>query len=809
MSSGSNAGPSGRSPFPAAASRNQHARTSRGGGGGGGGPRTSIDNSFNVDGTSTEAHSPFLNNLLRFSPKNTGAYQLSPLNHRGRDSVTNAGQQQRRARFFEATKSNNLASNENAASVNDNDDDDDSPSADPIKEVTHMDGIPIVHLRTLAKQTLLTSPATASFYSGLLFAKTGSRTDALLLAQAHVAAGQYEACLRILEEAALLHQDSPWEAVVVAAQALTAKNDWSAIITMLEDVLRLPDHNAGATTSYHSIAASQPLEDDDQIGWLSLKRSVTSYSILHPLALLCWYRGHAYHETGCGIRATTFWKLALRMDCQCQQAWESLLEKNLLTAHEAYRLVVHDLDFSPNQDWLRSLYLARIELSPQESSSNASITAATSHTSALSSAISMTMQGSSFDASSIQLSSPIQSFQISGGLNGSMAEGDDKGTPPPIQQDVEAAFDDLWNKHKLQDSPQVLAMAARRSYRRYNWKAALSYCQDLAQLDPAVEEAAFCYVSTLVVLGHKRVLFRLAHEWVEALPKSAQAWFAVGAYYYCIQRYHIAQRHFCRATRLDPQCTEAWIAFGCSFAACDESDQALASFRAAQRLSPGEHSSLMYMGMEYVRTNHLVLAHYFLQAALASSGGDPLCLHELGVLAAQKGDHKDAIGWFRRALASAVGGDSLQDSIELCHDAYWEPTIFNLGHSYRKSRQFDQALSCFARCVALCPEKFSTYSALAFTKQLMGDLEKAISYYHQALSLKPDDPFNTDMLSHALQDQILSRSQQFIDLRSSSSMSAIQNRQSLFMSPIGANVWRQKEDSTTSEDMDIDMSATS
>jgi anaphase-promoting complex subunit 6 len=79
-------------------------------------------------------------------------------------------------------------------------------------------------------------------------------------------------------------------------------------------------------------------------------------------------------------------------------------------------------------------------------------------------------------------------------------------------------------------------------------------------------DAAFCYVATLVILGHKRVLFRLAHEWVETSPKSAQAWFAVGAYYFCCERYHVAQRHFCRATRLDPQCTEAWIAFGCSFA---------------------------------------------------------------------------------------------------------------------------------------------------------------------------------------------------------------------------------------------------
>jgi Flp pilus assembly protein TadD len=276
------------------------------------------------------------------------------------------------------------------------------------------------------------------------------------------------------------------------------------------------------------------------------------------------------------------------------------------------------------------------------------------------------------------MSSPISTFQTPAGGGGGVElletiNNNSKNAGKslsPILDHVDAAFHKLWNEYKLDHCPQVLAMAARRSYRRCDWKASLAYCQELAQLDPAMTDAAFCYVATLVILGHKRVLFRLAHEWVDASPKSAQAWFAVGAYYFCCERYHVAQRHFCRATRLDPQCTEAWIAFGCSFAACDESDQALASFRAAQRLSPGEHSSLLYMGMEYVRTNHLVLAQYFLESALSTSGGDPLCSHELGVLASLKGDHGASISFLQRALAAIVGGDSIEETIDMSHDPY-------------------------------------------------------------------------------------------------------------------------------------------
>lgn len=148
-----------------------------------------------------------------------------------------------------------------------------------------------------------------------------------------------------------------------------------------------------------------------------------------------------------------------------------------------------------------------------------------------------------------------------------------------------------------------------------------------------------------------------------------------------------AQRHFCRATRLDPQCAEAWIAFGTSFAACDESDQALASFRAAQRLAPGNHVSLLYIGMEYLRTNHLVLAQHFLSAANDSCNGtDPLAKSELGVLNLYQKNYGPAISWFLQALGASVDElreagrhnstclldvDALSALVEGVQDDYW------------------------------------------------------------------------------------------------------------------------------------------
>jgi len=380
-----------------------------------------------------------------------------------------------------------------------------------------------------------------------------------------------------------------------------------------------------------------------------------------------------------------------------------------------------------------------------------------------------------------------------------------------IVKDVETAFQNLHIKHHLSQSPEILTIAATRAYNSYNLPLALHYCQTLHEKDPLCSTAANIQIATLTGLGHKRPLFRLAHALVDADPKSAMSWYAVGCYYYTCQRFDLAQRHFCRATRLDPRSAECWIGFGCSFALCDENDQANACFRAAQRLYAGSHYPMLYMGMEHLRTNNIPLAGHFLNSARSMGRDDPLCCNELGVWAYRKKEWLDAINWFILALRIYVehdvgggkawaewdndvktnvrrenrimeeegrtssftgqfsrfdfGGDGMEkqsnysnlsdrDCVEFCEEAFWEPTIFNLGQSYRKARRFHEASMCFEKCLALCPGNAMTYSALGFTRHLVGDLEVAIESYHQALSHKPDDPFASEMLNRSLYEAL-------------------------------------------------------
>ena len=457
-----------------------------------------------------------------------------------------------------------------------------------------------------------------------------------------------------------------------------------------------------------------------------------------------------------------------------------------------------------------------------------------------------------------------------------------------MSQTIDDAFHNLAIMHKLGHSPDVLSHAAIRAYALHDLHSALAYCTAIDAIDPYCRTAGYVHVATLVGLNLKRRLFHLAHRLVDTDPKDALAWFAVGSYYYTIRRYDLAQRHFSRSTRLDPSSAECWIGFGCSFAVCDESDQALASFRAAQNKYSGSHVPLLYMGMEYLRTNHLSLAGHFLNSAQRTDPYDMLCCNELGVWSYRQGDMLDASFWFLKALrlqlraegssslssadeglgmdgfilltgkpatkarlggvANSGGNKVLIDSVhasssvtpyvvrrsshaegppistvlcaiktpsghsiaaslfsethahrdtdflsdmecvERCKDPFWEPTIFNLGQSFRKLKRFEDAIVCFEKCTSLNPVctinvlemdavlvfiitcgkylmltiasfecykgNYAAFAALGFARHLGGDVDGAIDTYHKALSRKPEDNFTSEMLMRALAEAV-------------------------------------------------------
>lgn len=431
---------------------------------------------------------------------------------------------------------------------------------------------------------------------------------------------------------------------------------------------------------------------------------------------------------------------SLQFHVTCQLSWKMLCDKQLLTQSQLNQFLTNDLTFPTNHSWLQPFYLTQLS------------TTTTSTTS--------TKEEGDNEEDFLPNHSPNNNHNYTSSHETLTKRQEQKTNHNNNNEDgervIQDAFEILEIKHdlKIKNSPELSSLAAIRAYEQNDLKTALYYCQQ--NLQQTTGTALFVHVSTLTALQHKRSLFALAHKLVHATStttintgeEAAIAWYAVGCYYYSCQKYELAQRNFCRATRLAPKRAECWIAFGCSFSIVDESDQALASYRAAQKYTPSSPLPFLYMGMEYMRTNHSSLAKHFFTTAQSLSSTDkhnnPLLYNELGVWHYKQQDYTQAISYFQKALSSSSSSEQ----------EFWEPTMFNLGQSYRKSKQYANALECFEHCISTCPGKACGYSALGFTHHLLGNMDDAIEQYHLALSRKPDDTFASEMLYRALQEAI-------------------------------------------------------
>lgn len=169
-------------------------------------------------------------------------------------------------------------------------------------------------------------------------------------------------------------------------------------------------------------------------------------------------------------------------------------------------------------------------------------------------------------------------------------------------------------------------------------------------VDPYDERALYIYVATMVELKLKTELFYLGHELVNSFPKRAMSWYTVGCYYWCCEKFDLAQKHLLKATKLDKRCAKAWVLLGHVMSALEESEQAIAAFRTASRLLPGEHMPLVCTAKELARSNHLAPALHILSSALDICPDDPGLLNELGVTYLKQGSMDLALQFFGKAV---------------------------------------------------------------------------------------------------------------------------------------------------------------
>lgn len=297
----------------------------------------------------------------------------------------------------------------------------------------------------------------------------------------------------------------------------------------------------------------------------------------------------------------------------------------------------------------------------------------------------------------------------------------------------------------VSNSLDVVVCLAEKQFAKCDFQLCYKMTSQVLQKDPLHSACLLLHISGMVELKKTNDLFFLAHKLVDNYPDQALSWYAVGSYYYLISKYEAARRFLSKATTIDRSFGPAWIAFGHAFAVEGEHDQAMAAYFTASKLMPGAYQPLLYVGIEYNKTNNAKLAERFLNQALTIAPDDPTVKHELGQIAFQNGNYVKAEKCFREALENV---QSLSTGVIL---DTWEPLVNNLGHAIRKQGRYEDALEYHQQALVLVPHNSHTLSAIGFVHSLLGNCEQAISYFHKALSLRKDDTFSVQMLGQTLE----------------------------------------------------------
>lgn len=306
------------------------------------------------------------------------------------------------------------------------------------------------------------------------------------------------------------------------------------------------------------------------------------------------------------------------------------------------------------------------------------------------------------------------------------------------------ASETLSTHYNLATNSDLLLSKAELFFTQCRFKQALSLTTSILEIDEYNFSIYPLHLACLHELAQTNTLFLLSHRLAELYPDQPATWLAVGVYYLSISQIPEARRFFTKASTMDSQFGPAWIGFAHTFAAEGEHDQAIAAYSTAARLFQGTHLPQLFLGMQNLQLNNLNLAHEYLNAAYALCSTDPLLLNELGVVFYHLDHLSEAIHVFNSALTIAADIDS--------DPRAWIATRANLGHAYRRQREWVLALQEFEEVLRQGGRDAGVFCAKGLVLLEMGRSWEAVCTLHEALAVEPQDPIATDLLGRALEE---------------------------------------------------------
>ncbi|KAF8072071.1 hypothetical protein FPV67DRAFT_1483779 [Lyophyllum atratum] len=306
----------------------------------------------------------------------------------------------------------------------------------------------------------------------------------------------------------------------------------------------------------------------------------------------------------------------------------------------------------------------------------------------------------------------------------------------------------LVDEFGLGDNPDVLYSFADALYANFRWADCFVITSRILGLVSIHNATMPLHIACMYHLSHLHSkLFILAHEMVDREPENPISWYAVGVWYLSGGKWAQARQYFSKTSLMDPRFGPAWIAFAHTFALEGEHDHAVTAYSTCARMFTGSHLPLMFVGMENIMLSNHALADEALNAANSMCDGDPLLVNEMGVMAFNHGEYERAADLFSKALDLAQVTQSSQKS--------WATTYLNLGTSHRKLGRLKEAKEAYQKVLELDSRHSMALGFLGLVHHLLGEVDKAIVKYHEALSIDPINPHVLELLNMALEANIM------------------------------------------------------
>ncbi|KAK3332524.1 hypothetical protein B0T19DRAFT_105502 [Cercophora scortea] len=273
-----------------------------------------------------------------------------------------------------------------------------------------------------------------------------------------------------------------------------------------------------------------------------------------------------------------------------------------------------------------------------------------------------------------------------------------------------------------QDTPWVLAQMGRAQYEQANYGEAEKFFRRLRILAPTRLEDMEVYSTILWHLRKETELSFLAHELVDAVWDSPEAWCALGNAWSLASDHEQALRCFRRATQLNPGFAYAYTLQGHEHVENEEYDKALTSYRHAISADRRHYNAYYGIGRVYEKLGNYdkALTHYHAASVIHPTHAVLICC--MGSVLQRQKQIAQALSYFAKATELAPKAPDVR---------------LKKARALLATGQLQAAQKELMILKDLAPDRAQVHFLLGKLSKTLRDKKSAVRHFTIALSLDP------------------------------------------------------------------------